>query len=136
MATPQSTADARAASVSDPFDDPRVMQAVQEYMQQLEAGKRPNRQELLRRYADGQADCTRQVRQALDRSDAATAERLAHTAKGLAANIGAEPLARLAAELEHALREHHAPADVDRCLTAFDAGLQPLVQGLRQVLPG
>jgi serine/threonine protein kinase len=44
-----------AAPPSEPGDlpdDPRLMQAVQEYLQQLEAGKRPNRQELLDRYAD------------------------------------------------------------------------------------
>lgn len=53
MAHPSpSTAEARSPAVSDPLDDPRVMQAVQEYLQQLEAGKRPNRQEFLRRYAD------------------------------------------------------------------------------------
>ena len=33
-------------------DDPRLMKAVQEYLKQLEAGKTPNRKELLRRYKD------------------------------------------------------------------------------------
>ena len=33
-------------------DDPRLMQAVQEYLKQLEAGHAPNRQEVLRRYPD------------------------------------------------------------------------------------
>ncbi len=33
-------------------DDPRLMQAVQEYLKQLEAGQAPNRQEVLRRYPD------------------------------------------------------------------------------------
>ena len=33
-------------------DDPRLLQAVQEYLDQLEAGHRPNRQDLLRRHAD------------------------------------------------------------------------------------
>ena len=33
-------------------DDPRLMQAVQEYLKQLEAGNAPNRQEFLRRYPD------------------------------------------------------------------------------------
>ncbi len=33
-------------------DDPRLMQAVEEYLKQLEAGQAPNRQEILRRYPD------------------------------------------------------------------------------------
>jgi eukaryotic-like serine/threonine-protein kinase len=33
-------------------DDPRLMQAVEEYLGQLEAGRVPNRQEILRRYPD------------------------------------------------------------------------------------
>jgi hypothetical protein len=33
-------------------DDPRLLQAVQEYLAQLEGGSPPNRQELLHRYAD------------------------------------------------------------------------------------
>jgi hypothetical protein len=33
-------------------DDPRLLQAVQEYLAQLEGGSPPNREELLRRYAD------------------------------------------------------------------------------------
>ncbi|MCI0639208.1 MAG: protein kinase [Gemmataceae bacterium] len=33
-------------------DDPRLMQAVQEYLAELEAGKRPSRHDILRRYPD------------------------------------------------------------------------------------
>ena len=36
----------------EPPDDPRLMQAVQEYLRQLEAGRAPSRAEYLRRYAD------------------------------------------------------------------------------------
>jgi serine/threonine protein kinase len=36
-------------------DDPRLMQAVQEYLAELEAGRRPNRQELLKRFPELQA---------------------------------------------------------------------------------
>jgi serine/threonine protein kinase len=38
--------------VDDLPDDPRLLQAVQEYLDQLEAGHRPNRQDLLRRHPD------------------------------------------------------------------------------------
>ncbi|MES2936076.1 MAG: response regulator [Pseudomonadota bacterium] len=85
---------------------------------------------LLQRYAQSQRDCAAQVRAALDAGDWATAERLAHTAKGLAGNIGAEPLAAEAAALEHALREHHAAAEIDGHLELFGRSLAALLDGL------
>jgi len=36
-------------------DDPRLMQAVQEYLAELEAGRRPNRREFLKRFPELQA---------------------------------------------------------------------------------
>ena len=36
----------------DLLDDPRLMQAVQDYLKQLESGQPPNRQEFLRGYPD------------------------------------------------------------------------------------
>jgi eukaryotic-like serine/threonine-protein kinase len=44
--------DETLASENSPQDDPRLLQAMQEYMTALESGKRPNRQELLARYPD------------------------------------------------------------------------------------
>lgn len=38
--------------VDEPLDDPRLMAAVQEYMKELEIGRRPNRQEFLKRYPE------------------------------------------------------------------------------------
>ncbi|MCI0681169.1 MAG: serine/threonine protein kinase, partial [Gemmataceae bacterium] len=40
------------AGDADPADDPRLLQAVQEYLAELEAGRRPRRQEFVRRYPD------------------------------------------------------------------------------------
>ena len=39
-------------NVADIPDDPRLMRAVQEFLEQLEAGQRPDRQEFIRRYPD------------------------------------------------------------------------------------
>src|SRR6516162_3618160 len=43
--------DVHAADTEVP-DDPRLMEAVQEYMRRTEAGERPSRQEFMRRYPD------------------------------------------------------------------------------------
>ncbi len=45
-------ASAGSAEAALPVDDPRMLQAVQEYQAALEAGQKPDRQEFLARYAD------------------------------------------------------------------------------------
>src|SRR5437660_3347730 len=47
---PESTAPGRG--VGELPDDPRLMQAVEEYLAQLESGRAPSRDEILRRYPD------------------------------------------------------------------------------------
>jgi two-component system sensor histidine kinase/response regulator len=89
---------------------------------------------LLRRFVESHADSPQRLEQALAEGQLALAERMAHTAKSVAGNIGAQPLATAAASLERALREH-APETVWRplwqtyaeTLVALLAGLVPAV---------
>lgn len=85
---------------------------------------------MLRRFADGQNGCAAGIRAALDADDWATAERLAHTAKGVGGNIGAMELPAHAAELELALRERGSRADVEPLLEQFAATLDGLVRAI------
>jgi two-component system sensor histidine kinase/response regulator len=98
-------------------------------------GKKPLYLSMLRRWVDSQRDCVPQLRAALDAADWPTAERIAHTAKGLAGNVGADELAKRAAAVENALREHDSLPAVEAHLAAFDAGLQPMMAALAEVLP-
>lgn len=93
-------------------------------------GKKPLYLAMLRRFADGQGGCGAGVRAALDAGDWATAERLAHTAKGVGGNIGAMDLPLHAAELETALRERRPRADVEPRLELFTATLDGLIQAI------
>ena len=52
----------------------------------------------------GNRDTVVNIRSALAQNDLATAERLAHTVKGVAANLGANQLSALGAKLEQAFR--------------------------------
>ena len=97
--------------------------------------KKPLYLAMLRRWVDGQRDVPAQVQAALDDADWETAERLVHTAKGLAGNIGAEPLAAAAAAVEHGLREHASLPEIEAHLQAFADALRPMVEGLSQALP-
>jgi PAS domain S-box-containing protein len=97
--------------------------------------------QLLARFVEGQRDTPNAIDQALRAGDADTAERLAHTLKGVAGNIGAMPLQDAAGELETALRGQAPREQIAACLAVVRAHLRTLVAGLapqleKFVLPG
>ena len=92
---------------------------------------------LLHKFEHGQRDAPAQVRAALDAGDMGLAQRLAHTLKGVAGNIGAEPLQAAAAELEHAIRAQHPGTELAALLGAVEAPLAALLTALAPLLhPG
>jgi CheY-like chemotaxis protein len=97
---------------------------------------------LLRRFVESHADSPQRLERALAEGQFELAERLAHTAKSVAANIGARALANDAESLERALRER-APETVWRplwqtytdTLVALLAGLVPAVMLAQPAVP-
>ncbi|MGC3985219.1 MAG: response regulator [Pseudorhodoferax sp.] len=98
-------------------------------------GKRALYLTLLGKFVEGQRDAVAAVQQAVAAGDRATAERLAHTLKGVAGNIGALQLQGLAAELEEGLRGETPAARLQQLLDAVAAPLQALVQAIEEQLP-
>ncbi|MCX7172354.1 MAG: response regulator [Proteobacteria bacterium] len=97
-------------------------------------GKRPRYTAMLRGFVANQAQAAREIRAALAQHDRATAERLAHTLKGLAGNIGATGLQQKAGGLETLLRDG-APAPqsteaLDTLQTALDEQVAAIVAAL------
>ncbi|CAN7280453.1 ATP-binding protein [Pseudorhodoferax sp. LjRoot39] len=90
---------------------------------------------MLRDFASSQADAVARMRHALQRQDAAEARRAAHTLRGLAAGIGADPLARLAGELETALATAAPTQELAPLLDATERLLRPLVRALADAVP-
>ncbi len=89
----------------------------------------------LRKFAAGRKAVPGEIRDALDAGDWTTAERLAHTTKGLAGMIGADEVQRRAADLEAAIGDK-APRDgVDGLLGALEAPLGELIAALEARLP-
>jgi len=86
---------------------------------------------MLSRFVKSQEHAVELIQQALAQADGATAERLAHTLKGLAASMGAEPLRAAAAELERALHGGADPQQLDRLIAPAQAQLDALVAALR-----
>ena len=82
---------------------------------------------ILRQFANGQVDASARIRSALASGDRVTAEREAHTLKGVAGNIGAEGVQAAAKHLEAAIREG---SDTDAPLTKLEDILGELIVGL------
>jgi two-component system sensor histidine kinase/response regulator len=85
---------------------------------------------IVSRFCASQAQLPTQLHGALAMGDLVTAERLAHTAKCVAGNIGATAIAELAAHLEDSLRTYQPPLAVQHCLREFERPLASLVAQL------
>ena len=89
---------------------------------------------LLRQFVVQQADAAVQIAAQLKAGDHATAERLAHTVKGVAGNLGAKPVQLAAAELEKAIRERADSAQIETVRRQLADNFATLLGGLRSAL--
>jgi HPt (histidine-containing phosphotransfer) domain-containing protein len=98
------------------------------------AGNRKLYLKLLRQFVEQQGPALEQVTAALTRSDLPLAERLAHTLKGVAGNIGAKPVQNAAGSLEKAIRAKAGPTEINLAKQEVAAALDPLIRDLRAAL--
>jgi len=99
------------------------------------AGKKPLYLAMLRRYASGQGQAGQQIRDALAAGDSETAQRVAHTLKGVSGNVGATAIQELAGALEQALRDAQPLDEVRMRLVELEVPLGTLVATLQEQLP-
>ncbi len=97
-------------------------------------GNRTLYEKILRQFADEQGPALDRIADALARDDHALAERLAHTLKGVAANIGARSVQSAAGVLERVIRDRSNAGDVERARHQVGAVLEPLTAGIRSTL--
>ncbi len=98
-------------------------------------GKRRLYCDLLLKFARDQTKASQLLQEALEGGDLATAQRLAHTARGLAGNIGASRLQEQASLLESAIRDRAMRGKIDPLLGVWRAGLRDLISELWASLP-
>jgi len=72
------------------------------------AGNKKLYRSLLTQFAEKQGDAATQISEALKSGDANLAERIAHTVKGVAGNLGINAVQQSSALVEKAIREHDA----------------------------
>jgi len=90
---------------------------------------------LLRQFAEQQGPAIDQTTAALGLGDAALAERLAHTLRGVAGNIGAKRVQATAGSLEKLIRDRATAAELAAATSEVAAALEPLLVQLRSTLP-
>jgi len=124
---------------SKPMEEPAQLENVLPVIQGLDtkdglarvAGNRKLYLKLLRQFVEQQGPAVEQISAGLEKGDTALAERLAHTLKGVAGNIGAKAVQAAAGVLERLIREKAVSADVDVARQKVAALLDPLVGQLR-----
>ncbi|HVM48470.1 MAG TPA: response regulator [Candidatus Acidoferrum sp.] len=89
---------------------------------------------LLRQFAEQQGLAVSQFAEAVAKGETVLAERIAHTLKGVAGNIGAKPVHAAAGALEKLIRERGPSAEVETAKRKLAATLDPLVAELRSAL--
>jgi CheY-like chemotaxis protein len=102
-------------------------------------GNRQKYVSLLRRFADSQVGAVGEIRAALNAQDSATAQRIAHSLKGAAANLGANALAIAAGSTEVAIKTQSevepALVEMERTLFASVAAIQKTLPSAEKVQP-
>ena len=96
-------------------------------------GKKALYWSILEKFVRGQKNAASEITAALDAEDWQNAERLAHTLKGVAANIGAALIKAAAAEIEAAIREK-GRGEIDPLIAQLVPLMTPLIAALEEKL--
>ena len=101
------------------------------------AGNRRLYRDLLGQFAAKQGDAAAQISAALESGDRQLAERIAHTVKGVAGNIGITQIQSAAQKLEKAIREQESGVTgiLDDFARLMSTQAQAIAQGLRDTQP-
>ena len=89
---------------------------------------------ILKLFVEGHRQDAERLQSCMAQGDVAVAERLAHTLKGVAGNLGAKPLAELAASLQTCLKQNQLQA-AQAILSPLAVALRTLIEGVRTALP-
>lgn len=104
------------------------------------AGNRKLYLKLLRQFVTEQANAADQIREQLQAGEVDGAKRIAHTIKGVAGNLGAKAVQKVAAELEKAVGEGDGSARVESLQrdlnTAITALFEPICAKQEEGRPG
>ena len=136
----KATGVAPAARTTDPRQDadglPKLIPGLDiEAGMRRVLGKRARYTAMLRGFVANQSQAAEEIRAALDQHDRSTAERLAHTLKGLAGNIGSAEVQQRAGALEKLLQQGAADEPSLAALDALHTALEQQLAAIIAALP-
>lgn len=89
---------------------------------------------LLHRFVEGQEGTAELIRKALAQEDRTTAERTAHTLKGVSGNIGAQAVQSAAGELERAIARQEDSAQISERIETLERSLREVIQNIQSAV--
>lgn len=98
-------------------------------------GKKPLYFDLLKKYIDNQKEVPEHIHRSLVSGDYGTAQRLAHTVKGVSGNIGASRLQQSAADLEKVICNGLSRGEIWAMFETFAEVHGKLITGLMKTFP-
>jgi two-component system sensor histidine kinase/response regulator len=136
-ALPVSSSGGEAAGARGPSDDlPAIPGLDAKDGLSRVAGNRKLFSKLLRQFVEQQGPAVGQISAAISQGDITLAERLAHTLKGVAGNIGAKIVQSAAGTLEKLIRERTNAEQVESAKKQVAAALDPLCAQLQNGFSG
>lgn len=102
------------------------------------AGNKRLYRDLLRQFGARQGDASAEISTAIASGDLKLAERIAHTVKGVAGNLGIVEVQSHAQKLERAIREGQdsVPAQLEEFAACLNRQVESIRTGLREPMPG
>jgi two-component system sensor histidine kinase/response regulator len=97
------------------------------------AGNKKLYLKLLNQFVEQHALAVEQIRNRLNAGETEVAERLAHTLKGVAANIGAKAVQACAGDLEKLIRARANPPEIEASTQELSRALPPVIAGIRKI---
>jgi two-component system, sensor histidine kinase and response regulator len=90
--------------------------------------------DLLRLFLEGHRDAAAEIEASLNRGDDTVAERVAHSLKGVAGNLGASSVRVAAGQVESAIRQHAAREQIEALRQTLASELASVVASMEPVV--
>jgi two-component system sensor histidine kinase/response regulator len=98
-------------------------------------GKKPLYFKMLRKYVQNQSNTSNELRAALAANDYATAERIAHSTRGVSGNIGASNLQKMAGEIEKMIHENAECENIFAKILSLEIMQNAIIEAIKLQLP-
>lgn len=86
---------------------------------------------ILKKFCDNNKDAAKNIKEAIDKHDVELAERIAHTIKGVAGNIGAEDLFKSAVTIDDFLKKGNTEKTIT-LLKGFEREIEKIIKAIKE----